>query len=109
MEFDFSEKLAILKITTDVIKADGTLHQGEMKFLEQLKKDLGFDIPTIEAAEDLDRDTALVTLHNLTYKKKKALVQILKDVAVSDNFLHEKEMNLILSTFTSMGLGEELE
>ncbi|MFS4493118.1 hypothetical protein [Maribacter sp. 2308TA10-17] len=109
MEFDFNEKLAVLKITTDVIKADGTLHQGEMKFLEELKKDLGFDIPTIEAAEDLDRDTALVSLHKLTYDKKKALVEILRNVAVSDNLLHEKEMDLIISTFTSMGLGEELE
>ncbi len=109
MEFDFNEKLAIIKITTDVIKVDDLLHKGEMKFLEQLKKDIGFDIPIVEAAEDLDYDTALITLNKLPYKKKQVIVQILRDVAVSDNFLHEKEMDLILSTFVNIGLGEELE
>jgi uncharacterized tellurite resistance protein B-like protein len=109
MEFDFNEKLAIIKITTDVIKADGILHKGEMKFLENLKKQFSFDIPTVEEAEDLDQDAALVILNKLSYKKKKIVVQTLKDLAISDNHLHEKEMALILSTLTNMGLGEELE
>jgi uncharacterized tellurite resistance protein B-like protein len=109
MVLEFAEKLAIIKMTTDVMKADGTLHKGEIEFLEQLKKDIGIDIPTVEAAEDMDSDSALITLNKLSYTKKKFLLQILKDVAVSDNFLHEKEMELILNTLINIGLGEELE
>lgn len=109
MEFTLDEKMALIKITTDVIKADGILHEGEMKFFEQLKKRIGFDIPHVEAAEDWDIDTATVFLNKMTYSKKKAVAEILKEVAVSDNSIHEKEMTLILAILANIGLGEEID
>lgn len=109
MVLSFTEKLAIIKITVDVMKVDGTLHQGEIQFLEQLKKNLSFDIPSVEAAEDMDNDIALIELNKLSYEKKKFLLQTLKDVAISDDFLHEKEMELILTTLINIGLGDEFE
>ena len=39
-----------------------------------IKKQIGVDIPIVEAAEDLDPDTAIVSLGQMTYRKKKALV-----------------------------------
>lgn len=109
MQFTQNEKLAVASTVIQIIKADNLLHMGEIGFMEQLKKQIGIDIPIVEAAEDLDRDTALITLHQMTYQKKKALVQIVREAALSDDFLHENEMNLILQTFVNIGLGEELD
>ncbi|TMM58486.1 hypothetical protein FEE95_03380 [Maribacter algarum] len=109
MKFTQDEKLAVASTVIAVIKADKLLHMGEIKFMERLKKQIGIDIPTVEAADDLDRDSALVTLHKMTYQKKKALVKILREAAISDDFLHETEMDLILQTFSNIGLGEELD
>jgi len=108
MQFTQNEKLAVASTVIQIFKADNILHEGEMQFMEQLKKQIDIDIPTVEAAEDLDPDIALVTLHKMTYKKKKALVKIIEKAAISDDFLHEKEMSLIVQTFMNIGLGEEL-
>lgn len=109
MEYTQDEKLAITSIVIDVIKADKLLHTGEMGFMEQLKKEIDIDIPTVEAAEDLEPDRALITLHKMNYRKKKNLVKILREAAISDNVIHEEEMKVILETFVNIGLGEELD
>lgn len=109
MQFTQDEKLAIVSTVIEIFKVDDYLHMGEMGFMEKLKKQIDIDIPTVEAADNLDTDTALITLHQMTYQKKKALVHIVREAAVSDDFLHEKEMNLILQTFRNIGLGEELD
>lgn len=109
MEFTHNEKLAVFNTIIQVIKADNVIHMGEMAFIELLKKDIGFDIPDVEAAEDLDAEEALVILNQMTYQKKKALTQIVRGAAISDDYLHENEMNLIMQTLVNIGLGEELE
>ena len=109
MQFTQDEKIAVASTVIAVIKADEVLHAGEIRFMNQLKVQLEIDIPTVEVAEDLDRDLALVTLQQMSHQKKKAFVKIVREVAISDDFLHENEMNLILQTFVDIGLGEELE
>jgi len=65
MQFTQPEKLAIVSVVIEIFTADNLLHMGEIKFMEQLKKQLDIDIPTVEAADDLDSDTAVITLHHL--------------------------------------------
>lgn len=45
----------------------------------------------------------------MTYQKKMAPVQILREVAISDKHLDKNEMNLILLAFVNIGPGEELD
>lgn len=109
MKFTLEEKLAITHVVIKVFTADSLLHMGEIAFMEKLKKQFEIDIPTVEKSDDLDTDTAYITLHNMSYPKQKKLVTILQEAAVSDNFLHEKEMGVILTTLKNIGLGEELD
>lgn len=109
MKFDQKEKMAVIKMTYEVILADGTIHPAEIIALEKLKFEIGFNNDFMAAAQNMDIDEALVPLHNMSYVKKKVLAQILEDMAISDNFLHEKEMSLIIQTFKNIGIGGELE
>ena len=101
--------MAIIKMAYAVMFADGRVHKGEIAALHKLKFQIGFDSDHTSKARLLDYDKALVTLYAMVPEKKKSLVQILDDIALSDNQLHEKEMNLIIDTFTNIGLGEETE
>ena len=109
MEFTAEEKLAMVHVVIKVFTADNVLHMGEIAFMEKLKKKFDIDIPTVEKADDLDTDTALVELGKMSHSKKKILVDVVREAAIADDVLHEKEMDLILETLKSIGLGEELD
>lgn len=107
MKFEDSVKLAFVKMVTDVIKVDGKIHPDELKELDKLKEKIGFDEVFLREAKDLDYDDAIVTLYNMPHDQKKALVEILDEVAMADGSVHKKEMALIIDTFINIGIGEE--
>ncbi|SIQ11690.1 hypothetical protein [Maribacter ulvicola] len=109
MEFEEFVKAAFVKMIYEVIEADGKIHPGELKTLNKLKTIIGFDEAFLERAKLLDYDNALITLYNLPHNQKKALAEILDEVAMADGDIHKKEMDLIIETFISIGLGEETE
>ena len=109
MEFEEFVKAAFVKMIYEVIKADGKVHPGELELLNKLKKSIDFDDAFIERTKELDYDNALVTLYNIPHDQKKALVDILDEVAMSDGSIHKEEMALIINTYINIGLGEESE
>ncbi|MEP2281227.1 hypothetical protein [Maribacter sp.] len=109
MEFEEFVKAAFVKMIYEVIEADGEIHPGELATLNKLKVGIGFDDAFLERAKLLDHDNALVTLYNIPHEQKKALAEILDEVAISDGAIHKKEMDLIIETFINIGLGEETE
>ena len=109
MKFDHEEKMAVIKMTYEVILADGKIHPSEIKALEKLQLKIGFDKKFFTAAQNLDVDNALVPLYNMSSEKKKNLARILEDMAIADQNLHENEMNLIIQTFKNIGIGGESE
>jgi uncharacterized tellurite resistance protein B-like protein len=109
MEFEEFVKAAFVKMIYEVIQADGKVHPAELEILNELKKTLGFDDAFLERTKKLNHDNALVTLYNIPHEQKKALVNILDEVAISDGSVHQKEMDLMIETFINIGLGEETE
>ncbi|WP_419213536.1 hypothetical protein ACNR9Q_05100 [Maribacter sp. X9] len=109
MKFEDSVKLAFVKMIYDVIKVDGKIHPSELEVLDKLKKSIGFDEAFLNQAKELEYDDAIVTLYNMPHEQKKALAEILDEVAMSDGTVHKKEMTLIIDTFINIGIGEESE
>ncbi len=109
MEFDLSEKLAIVKMIDSVILADGKVHNGEINALGQLMNSIHFDSNFIVQARNIETEQGLLILKGMSHQKKKALAAILEDVAISDGFVHQKEMSLILGICASIGIGKEFE
>lgn len=96
-------------MVNEVIKADGKVHPNEVEVLEKLKKSIGFDDVFLQKAKELEYDDAIVTLYNMPHDHKKALAEILDEVAMADGSVHKKEMELIIDTFINIGIGEESE
>ena len=109
MEFEEFVKAAFVKMIYEVIKADGKVHPAELIMLNKLQQTIGFDDAFLERTKQLDYDNALITLYNIPHEQKKALANILDEVAMSDGSIHKKEMALIIDTFINIGLGEETE
>lgn len=102
--FSLAERLAIVQALDSVILADGTVHKGEINALSGLMHRIDFDSNFIVQARNLPLDQGLLILKEMTPEKKKVLAEILEEMAISDGFVHEKEIALMTNIFSSIGI-----
>ncbi len=93
------EKYAVVKIVTDLIKADGIFHTNEIGFFERFKRSIGFDIAMVETAEDLEVAEALAVLKKMDQASKSIFVELLEKLAEIDGQVHQTERRLLHATY----------
>ena len=108
MEFTREEKLAVVKMVDYVILADSKVDPAEMNLLTQLMERFSFDSFFIGQARNLNKDIAFKTISLMSLNKKKTLAKLLDEVAISDGFIHEKEIIKITEALGHMEIGREL-
>ncbi|CAN0583762.1 tellurite resistance TerB family protein [Maribacter sp. 1_2014MBL_MicDiv] len=108
MNYTKEEKLAVVKMVDYVILADSKVAPAEMQFLTQLMDRFTFDSFFIGEARNLNKDLAYKILSTMSLPKKKALAQLLDEVALSDGFVHEKEILKISEALGHMEIEKEL-
>jgi uncharacterized tellurite resistance protein B-like protein len=104
MKFDVSEKLAFVNVIDSLILADGKVHNGEINALSKLMQVIDFDSNFLIQARNINTTQSIVILEEMPQEKKEMLAQILEDVAISDGFKHEKEIDLMRHVFSSIGI-----
>ena len=107
MEFDISEKLAIVHLIDSVIVADGKVHEGEINALSKLMPIIDFDSNFLIQARTIDIDQSVLILKEMTEDKKRKLAEILEEVAISDGYVHEKESDVIRHVFSEIGVSKK--
>jgi len=108
MEFNISEKLAIVHLIDLVIVADGEVHKGEINALSKLMAIIDFDSNFLIQARTIDIDQSVHVLKDMTENKKSKLAQILEEVAISDGYIHEKESDVIRHVFAEIGVSKKV-
>lgn len=104
--FTVAEKLALVNAIESVIHADELIHQGELNILGHLMQRIDFDSNFIVQARNIELRQGLSILNAMNDTKKKTLTGILKEVAKSDGFVHEKETALIANISSFIGVGQ---
>ena len=107
MEFDISEKLAIVHLIDSVIVTDGKVHEGEINALSKLMPIIDFDSNFLIQARTIDIDQSVLILKEMTEDKKSKLAEILEEVAISDGYVHEKESDVIRHVFSEIGVSKK--
>ncbi|WP_299319407.1 TerB family tellurite resistance protein [uncultured Maribacter sp.] len=107
MEFEISEKLAMVHLIDSVIVADGEVHNGEINALTKLMTIIDFDSNFLIQARSIDIEQSVNILKGMSEDKKSKLAQILEDVAISDGYIHEKESDVIRHVFFEIGLSKK--
>ena len=102
--FSLAEKLAIVQAIDSVILADGTVHKGEINVLSKLMYRIDFDSNFIVQARNISDEQRSSIVKGMSEDKKKALAEILDEVAKADGFVHKKEIALILDICAAMGI-----
>jgi uncharacterized tellurite resistance protein B-like protein len=95
MELNLAEKLAVVKMIHTMVKADGVVHPKEIDTVKKLMIRIDFDNHQIALAKDIEQDQAIAILRKMTESKKEIVLEALKEIAQSDGFVHEKELELL--------------
>lgn len=98
------EKFAFVKMVDSVINADEVIHDAEIEIMDQLMHRYKFDSAFIAKAKEKTIDECISILISMPPEKKSVVIQMLKVVALSDGFVHKKEMAMIIDYCESIGL-----
>lgn len=98
----------MVKMIDYVILADSKVAPGEMNLLTQLMDRFNFDTLFVGQARNLKKGEALEILGKMEVEKKKVVAHLLDEVALSDGYLHEKEIKLIKETLQNIGIDHKL-
>lgn len=102
MKFEISEKLAIVKVIDTLIHADGIVHNGEITAFGKLMELLDFDANFLIQARNLETEQSIAIVKNFSLQKKELLENLMEEVAKSDGFVHQKEIEMMENVLSSI-------
>ena len=98
------EKLAVIKAVDEVIQMDEVVKQGEVRFMDNLARNLEFDPRLVVEARRTEPAEALAVLKAMPEPQKQALARLLNEAANSDGEVDEKEIQFIYRVFAAAGI-----
>jgi len=92
-----TEKTAIARIITDLIKADDILDLYEMKLFREIREKYHIEESHLKAAHNIDFGTAVANLKTWTKEQLSLLFNDMKSITVADGNCCQEEALLILA------------
>ena len=97
MNFDPTEKMAVVKAIAETIVLDDHYKVGELMYLDELMNTLDFDAQYMEKAKQLSSQKAVQALQKMTKEKKAALIIMIDKMAEADGAVHQKEKDFLVN------------
>lgn len=108
MTLSHIEKLAFVKMVDSIINADEVIHDAEIEIMSQFMQRFEFDNAFIAEAKNQNMDDCLPILISLPTEKKSIIIKMLNVVAISDGFIHKKELAMIQDYCRKIGLCKKI-
>lgn len=103
MNFNKSEKMAVVKALAETIVLDDQYKVGELMYLDELMQTLDFDVQYMEKAKQLSSEKTVEVLKKMTKEKKEALIIMIDKMTESDGTVHWKEKEFLLNLIGILG------
>ena len=100
MDFTFDEKLAIIKVLSFIMKADGIIEPGEQNFINKVYSRLGFNIDDLQMISEMDLDDCKDILSDLSQDKKDYVNKCFLEVVGVDGHVDLRELKVIHQLFS---------
>ena len=110
VRLDRHQKIALARIVSDLIEADFIVDEGEMDFYEKTISKEGYNISQamLSEAKKMDYATAVGVLKAADGETRSAIVQTLKDMALSDGSCAQLEAIQIFALEQALDYGARL-
>jgi len=103
MNFDHTEKMAVVKTIAETIVLDDHYKMGELVYLDELMNTLDFDVQYMEKAKELSSEKTVQVLQNMTKEKKDSLIIMIDKMTESDGAVHQKEKEFLVNLIQMLG------
>ena len=92
---NISEKRIIFRILNLIMKADFVINPAEIKYLDNIFNEFGFDYQEFDHMEDLDFEELLRDFSQFTPEKKQYAHKLFLEMAECDGFVDPREIKVI--------------
>ena len=102
MHLTYLNKLAVLRIAVDLVKADGRIHGGEVGILASLRERFELSQDDLDRIHYITLQQAVSSLKELDSYSAEAVLGILSEVMCVDNDIDYDENILFTSVYMSL-------
>ena len=92
--YTYQQKIAILRVLTDIINADGRIDERETFLFEKLKKDFNLSEEDHKVALEKNSLLALVQIKNLNEEQKNNLATMMSQMIIVDEDINVNEVDI---------------
>ncbi len=99
MKLDFTnlEKYAIVRVLTDIVRADDRIDMGEMAYFAQIQKLLEISDNEFQLAMEMSVAISIATIRKMSEIKKSALALMMHQMITADGNIDEEEMKVFVA------------
>jgi uncharacterized tellurite resistance protein B-like protein len=107
--YTYQQKIAILRVLTDIINADGRIDERETFLFEKLKKDFNLSEEDHKVALEKNSLLALVQIKNLNEEQKNNLATMMSQMIIVDEDINVNEVDIYNIVKDVCGIKEKFE
>jgi uncharacterized tellurite resistance protein B-like protein len=93
-EFTYTEKIAVVKVLNEILKADNIVHEKEIEYLNDVISSFGLDENCKAEIDSLITLQALSTIREMMVDKKATVAQMMGKMIVIDEDINYNEVKL---------------
>lgn len=93
-EFTYTEKIAVVKVLNEILKADNIAHEKEIEYLNDVISSFGLDENYKAEIDSLITLQALSTIREMMVDKKATVAQMMGKMIVIDEDINYNEVKL---------------
>ncbi|MEG1585446.1 MAG: hypothetical protein RR346_01075 [Bacteroidales bacterium] len=105
MSFKNSDKIALVKILSDFVKADGIVNQNEINYLQYIYEILDISPAVIKNGGKVSLSDAVRQLGQMSELEKYAVIKMMQQLSMSDDDLSQEERLLLCALLMALEIG----
>ena len=90
-QFNYIQKMSIVKVLLDIISVDGKIDARETRFFEEIKDRLSLGAEDHFRLREYNTLNSLSVIKEMTVEQKNAYAGLMKDIILADGVIDENE------------------
>lgn len=104
MNWTNEEKLSLIRVLGDIVRADGDVDENELKILALCGVRIGFNAEEIPVAMTRDVDLSMRVLDQMSDEKKKDFNLMMMATIEADGIRDQNEIDIWFAVFKRLGI-----
>lgn len=106
-ELTYKEKIAVVKVLNEILKADNITHEKEIEYMNNIISSFGLEENHKTEVDELITLQALSTIRETTVEKKSMVAQMMGKMIVIDEDINYNEVKLYNAFCESCGIEKD--